>query len=81
VRLATLVALPTVITGPGKYRTRSGEVVTIVEPWRGWWRGAYPSGTPEAWDPSGRLLPFSETGNDVVARAEGEPPPADRPLT
>ncbi len=81
VRLAELVSLPTVITAPGRYRTRAGEIVTIdrvgrpehlsfadVDPRAGLADGHYPNGVTEVWDVSGRLLPFSQSDNDIIHR-------------
>ncbi len=65
-RLATLIALPVVISATGQYVTRRGEVVTIAHIHKGWADGRHSDGTPEKWDVSGRLLPFSESQNDIV---------------
>lgn len=68
-RLAEHAWRRTIIAAPGLYRTRCGELVTINS-LVGYWRsyGVYPDGTREMWDVSGRLLPWSLSKNDVVAR-------------
>jgi len=64
-RHASHIVLPTIITGPGEYRTRCGETVTIDTVGR-FATGRYSDGVPETWDVSGRLLPFNESKNDIV---------------
>lgn len=69
---AAFVVLPVVITGPGQYVTRSGEVVTVAQASSRHafeCRGAYSDGVSEAWHKSGRLLFGSETANDIVRAA------------
>lgn len=60
-----------IVTGPGQYLTRSGEVVTVERTWTGILsaRGHYSCGTPERWSLSGRILGGLITPNDIVARA------------
>jgi hypothetical protein len=69
----SLVVLPNVITGPGEYVTRCGELVTIVEVGGRAAKfeclGVYPNGPSERWHRSGRLLPSRETDNDIVRAA------------
>lgn len=71
-RIYELRCLPTIINSPGKYQTRCGETVTINRISKSrlggpeWAHGHYENGTPESWDISGRLLPFSLSANDVV---------------
>lgn len=68
---APFVVLPTVIGGPGKYVTRSGENIEIAKSSN---RhdfgcvGSYSNKTTERWHKSGRLFASRETANDVVAR-------------
>ena len=66
--------LPTIITGPGRYITRCGEVVTIdfVVPMKCFYsaHGNYANGVKERWDRTGRLLPSTLSDNDVVGVAE-----------
>ena len=69
---ASLVALPVVITGPGKYIARSGEEVNIkVAGGRVAFDciGSYASGQTDAWNRSGRLYPGIESQNDIVRPA------------
>ncbi len=65
-RQASHVALPTVITGAGKYKTRGGETVVVESLTRWTAYGHYPNGVRERWDKSGRTLPFTENQNDIV---------------
>jgi len=69
---ASLVTKPIIVTGPGQYRTRCGQIVTVD---RATMRhefgctGSYPNGTREAWHRSGRVLATSETINDIIGPA------------
>lgn len=65
-RLTNLIALPTVIIATGQYVTRCGDVVTIAHINKGWADGRHSNGIPEKWDVSGRLLPFSQSQNDII---------------
>lgn len=68
---ASLVVRPTVISGPGKYVTRCGEIVEIVQSSHRHdygCAGTYSNRTTERWHKSGRLFASRETANDVVAR-------------
>lgn len=63
--------LPTVITGPGNYRTRSGEVVIITRLRQARRHGfncigRYPSGVIDAWPKTGRLYFNITSDNDIV---------------
>lgn len=63
------ITLPRVVTGPGRYCTRSGETVEVVrlEGHNGSFAvGAYSNGVPESWYPSGRVLPHYLSSNDIV---------------
>lgn len=66
--------LPTIITGPGTYRTRSGEVVTIdTVPQRPSivycdCVGRYSSGVIETWNSCGRIFTGRETNNDIITK-------------
>ena len=67
-----LLSKPRIIVGPGQYVTRSGEIVTVKSMLTRRFYGAaghYPNGTQEMWDVSGRILPLTETDNDVVRAA------------
>lgn len=70
---APLVVMPDLITGPGKYVTRSGETVSVdaVSGHGGEFgcRGSYADGTRERWHRSGRLLASREMDNDIVRQA------------
>jgi hypothetical protein len=67
--------LPRVVDGPGSYLTRGGEVVTVERITNGFGynnraEGHYSNGIAEAWScRGGRVLPFSLSQNDIVARA------------
>jgi hypothetical protein len=66
------ISLPQVITGPGQYRTRGGEVVTVMgfSGHRDFWaHGSYSNGVKESWMPSGRVLPGYLSQNDIVGVA------------
>lgn len=65
-RLANWVSLPTVVTSVGQYRTRGGEIVTVTSIDKSWARGHYANNVSELWDISGRLLPSTESRNDIV---------------
>ncbi len=66
--------LPIIITGPGRYITRGGEVVTIEKEHKyqsgQHWDGAYANGTPEHWHRTGRIFPATDTTNDIVSPAK-----------
>lgn len=68
----SLVCLPIIITAPGVYVTRGGEVVTVetssMGHYFGCW-GQYSCGAAEFWHRSGRLYFGCETQNDIVASA------------
>ncbi len=71
---APLVTLPTIITGPGCYLTRCGEVVEIETSSTGHdfaCLGTYPDDTAEGWHRSGRLYAGFECRNDIVSAVEG----------
>lgn len=74
--MASMVSLKQIIDSPGKYKTRSGETVTInrIDKRRdksGMHSayGQYENGTKETWDVSGRLLPSKTSNNDIVKKA------------
>ncbi len=69
-REAEHVTLPTIITGPGKYRTRCGEIVTIDSEWRGSAKGRYEGDIQESWDISGRLLRWTLSSNDIIQKLQ-----------
>lgn len=60
---------PTLVTGPGRYVTHGGEVVTIdrVDSHRAF--GQYGDRTPEMWTRVGRVLPHYLSQNDIVGIA------------
>lgn len=60
---------PVIITEPGQYVTRCGETVTITVLSRKDAWGHYSNGVEERWDVSGILLHFSESANDIMAKA------------
>lgn len=66
------VSMPKTVTGPGVYRTRSGEAVT-VEGFSGHAgyiaNGSYQGGPAESWYVSGRVLTDYESPNDIVGPA------------
>ena len=65
-----LCSLPAVITAPGQYRTRCGEVVTIGAASDKLFdfacRGSYSNGVAERWHRSGRVHTNQECRNDIV---------------
>ncbi len=68
-----MMVLPQIVKGPGKYKTRSGEVVTIDR--LGGYNnyqatGLYSNGVPECWFVSGRVLPHYLSPNDIVEPLE-----------
>jgi hypothetical protein len=66
---APLVTRPIIITKPGSYRTRSGEVVTITKVsilHDFGCEGTYSDGTQEFWHKSGRIQAHRETSNDIT---------------
>lgn len=68
----SMFALPTVVTGPGRYLTRSGETVTVTIASARYplgCSGAYPIGVAESWHQSGRIYDGRITQNDIVALA------------
>ena len=65
-------SLPKIITGPGLYVTRCGEVVavrSVVGKSLYSCVGTYVNGTPELWHPSGRIFPTTDTENDIIGTA------------
>lgn len=65
------VNLPTIITEPGKYRTRSGEIVNIVESSTRHvfgCMGTYPEGIEDRWHKTGRLYAHTLSPNDIIAK-------------
>lgn len=64
---AHFLGFPVVITAPGQYVTRSGEVVEVDDVRDHHWKlGRYPSGVHERWHRSGRIFSGTETANDIV---------------
>lgn len=65
-------SLPVIITAPGQYLTRGGEVVTVeVVSTRHdhGCRGFYSCGIAEGWHKTGRIYFGQECCNDIVAKA------------
>jgi len=65
--------LPVVITAPGQYETRRGEIVTVDTTagkgaHRRNWHGRYENGVAESWHSSGRLYAGQTCANDIVRR-------------
>jgi hypothetical protein len=69
-RHANHVALPIVITEPGKYRTRCGEIVTIETVRQYDASGRYSNQIPDTWDLSGRLYPSTLSDNDIIRKED-----------
>jgi len=64
------LSLPVVITGPGQYVTRGGELVTVTAVRHNRADGHYSNGINEWWScRGGRVLPSSLSQNDVMAPA------------
>jgi hypothetical protein len=62
----------TVVTGPGRYVTRSGETVTVerLGGYGGLWAyGRYDNGVRESWFVSGRIFTVMLSPNDIVRSA------------
>lgn len=71
-RFVQHIILPTIVTRPGRYVTRCGEVVTVERITTGLHASAYgyySNGIEERWDACGRLLPHSLSKNDIVQSA------------
>lgn len=71
VYFAPLVTKPTIITEPGQYRTRGGEIVTVqgVSKQHDFGcTGHYAHGTRERWHKSGRIFAVAESQNDIVEK-------------
>lgn len=69
---APLVTKPVIITGPGQYKTRNGDIVTIHKVSRAHdfgCGGHYSDDTYDSWHKSGRIFATSESQNDIVSRA------------
>lgn len=68
---ASLVLLPVVVSEPGTYRTRGGDLVTITAVSTrhnfGCF-GTYSNGVRDGWHRSGRLYATSECQNDIVGK-------------
>jgi hypothetical protein len=70
---ASLVLLPVIITEPGRYRTRKGEIVTVERATRFHTFGCggrYADDTVERWHKSGRLYAGRTCENDIVDVSE-----------
>lgn len=64
--------LPIIITEPGQYVTRSGEVVTVDVVKQSLYadcRGRYSNGVEERWNCSGRIWTGQECQNDILFRS------------
>lgn len=65
----SLCVLPVVVSQPGKYETRCGEVVEVYaidSRYPHLVHGHYPSGIQESWHESGRIFAGRETDNDII---------------
>jgi hypothetical protein len=63
------ISLPRIVTGPGLYRTRSGETVTVdrFNGYNGFMaEGSYENGPAESWFISGRVLSHYLSKNDII---------------
>lgn len=72
VPFVSVAGLPTLITGPGQYVTRCGEIVTVESVDRAYAfgrDGTYPGGPLESWHRTGRLFFGCESSNDIVRAA------------
>lgn len=64
--------LPEIITKPGLYRSRCGEIITVTDIGRGsvfeqWGvKGTFPEGIEEKWNVNGRRYSSQETMHDIV---------------
>lgn len=70
---APLVQLNAIITAPGLYVTRSGEIVTVESTSQAHTFGCaghYTDGKKEAWHRSGRLFATSESQNDILLKQD-----------
>lgn len=66
-----LMPLPRIITEPGKYLTRSGDLVVVYSigsVLEFTCNGSYPDGIREYWHVSGRLYANVKTSNDIVEK-------------
>lgn len=62
---------PVVVTGPGVYETRGGELARVERiNERGLFRcrGTYACGIAESWPVSGRIFPYTQSCNDLVRK-------------
>ncbi len=62
---------PVVVTGPGLYETRGGELARVESvAAKGLFRcrGAYACGISESWPVSGRIFPHMQSRNDLVRK-------------
>lgn len=69
---APLARLPVVITGPGKYLTRSAEVVEVAIASQNndhGCTGRYANGVEDRWHRSGRIYSGIHSGNDIIQSA------------
>lgn len=67
---AYFLSFPVIITEPGQYVTRSGELVEVRDVSNVHWKyGKYPTGQNECWHRSGRIFSGQETPNDIVGPA------------
>ena len=65
------VVLPTIISEPGNYLTRCGEIVNIesIIPNTAYGAcGKYPNQVEDRWDVCGRLYPSILSNNDIVKK-------------
>lgn len=65
------ITLPTIITEPGRYLTRSGEKVNIFQANTKHVFGCigkYPEGIEDRWHKSGRLYAHTLSPNDIISK-------------
>lgn len=73
--MSPLMSLPKIITEPGKYLTRCGDLVvvnTIGHVAKFSCAGSYSNGVKESWHRSGRLFANVISDNDIVTKVEYE---------
>jgi hypothetical protein len=69
-RLSLSFKLPRLITEPGQYLSRCGEIITITDVTDKYAFGTYPNGVKEHWDLTGRIWFNKECDNDIIEKAQ-----------
>lgn len=67
-RLVLEMKYPKIITVPGQYKTRSGELVTVNALTQKHAFGLYSNGIEENWYLTGHIWPTKECQNDIVEK-------------